>query len=89
MNILIGNLKERNLECLNRTFKIYKTYPNQNKVVEFKKTLENVVINYENRFEDFKIIQYLIELHNNLNECPTDEVPIYLREELIKMKSDF
>lgn len=87
--ILIENLKNKNLLTLKRTFIIYSEDLNGNvELSGYVNVLQSLLDNYNERFHDFKKIEHLIEMHNNPMLCSIEQQRHDLKDELIKMRED-
>lgn len=91
--ILVPQLKNGDCSGLLRTTAAFDQIQNQNfrikKTKELSEVTESLLRNLQRRFQDFKVLQNIISIHNDPINCDISQLSPSVRDEVHRMRLDF
>lgn len=85
IKIILSQLRNNDTSNLPRTFEILAEYRNDEKIAQYTEIVASLVQNFADRFEDFKSLKTMIDIHNDpLTEKNVDNLELAAELEIMK-----
>lgn len=88
LQVIITQLKNFDISNLEKTKEIFNELYDRNKLTEYSGIITDLFNSYNRRFQDFKLIESTIELHDYPLNCDINKQPPHFRNELQLLRND-